>query len=166
MARHEGVAVQRDAVDLDALARRVVAKAKGQVGAVTTFAGYVRADSLGKGKVTSIDYEAFREMALEQLARIRRDAMAKFGLADCRIVHRTGTLKVGQPSIFVLCAAGHRAPTLEATAWIMDEVKRVVPVWKRERSKDGERWVEGHDHGRRQGHATAPRLPEARLPFG
>lgn len=154
-----GVSVQREDVDLDALARAVVKAGRGRVGAVTTFSGFVRADKLGKGRVQSMEYEVFGEMALEQLSRIRESALTRFGLVDCRIVHRTGRLKVGQPSIFVVCAAEHRTPTVEATAWIMDEVKRLVPVWKRERANGaGERWVEGHKHG--------GALPEARLPFG
>lgn len=154
-----GVSVQRDDVDLDALGRAVVKAGKGRVGAVTTFTGFVRADKLGQGRVRSMEYEAFGEMALEQLSHIRATAVTRFGLVDCRIVHRTGNLKVGQPSVFVVCAAEHRRATSDAAAWVMDEVKRVVPVWKRERGGGSERWVGGHGRG-------GTRLPEARLPFG
>lgn len=152
----EGVAVQREAFDLDEATRAMVDRAGGQAGAVATFTGVVRADALGGGRVEALEYEAYEEMALSQLAAVRTAAVERFGLLDARIVHRVGTLPVGHASVYVIAAAPHRREALAAVAWIMDEVKRTVPVWKRERGGDEAQWVQGE-------HATRP---APRLPFG
>ena len=89
-------------------------------------------------------YEAYEPMALAALERLEREAVGRFGVAACRIVHRLGEVPVGEASVAVVVAAGHRAPAFDACRWAMDELKRTVPIWKKESyAEGGEGWVEG-----------------------
>jgi molybdopterin synthase catalytic subunit len=100
-------------------------------GAVVTFLGLVR------GPASALRFEAYDEMAERELARVRDEAIAKFSLVDCEIRHRVAELKPGEPIVAVLVAARHRREAFEAAAWVMDELKARVPIWKQE----GGRWV-------------------------
>lgn len=115
---------------LDELRREL--RAEG-AGAVAAFLGLVR----GNERVTELRFEAYERMAEAELARVRDEAVAKFGLLDCLIRHRLGTLPAGEPIVAVLAAARHRREAFEAAAWVMDELKTRVPIWKNEAGK----WV-------------------------
>jgi molybdopterin synthase catalytic subunit len=94
--------------------------------------------------VARLAYEAYEPMALESLARIEREAVNRFGVASCRIVHRLGEVPIAEPSVAVVVAAGHRGPAFDACRWAMDELKRAVPIWKKEHfAGGGTEWVEG-----------------------
>ena len=99
-------------------------------GAVVVFWGAVRSRE-GDREITGIDYEAHREMAEHQMRRVAEDAAAKFGLREVVLRHRVGFVAAGEPSVVVRVTSGHRGAAFGASQWIMDELKRVVPIWKR-----------------------------------
>ena len=99
-------------------------------GAVVVFWGAVRSKEEDR-EITGIDYEAHREMAEHQMRRVAEDAAAKFGLREVVLRHRVGFVAAGEPSVVVRVTSGHRGEAFAASQWIMDELKRVVPIWKR-----------------------------------
>ena len=127
---------------LDAAALRQAALDPG-AGAVLLFEGCARDQHQGR-PVAQLAYEAFVPMAEAELARIREQAMARFGLLRCLVHHRLGPVPVLEAAVLVAVASPHRAEAFAAAAWIMDRIKERVPIWKRERYADGEQtWVEG-----------------------
>ena len=112
-------------------------------GAVVVFEGCARDHHLGRA-VDLLAYEAFVPMALAELARIREEALTRFGLVRCAIHHRTGEVPLREAAVVVGCASAHRKEAFEAVAWIMDRIKDSVPIWKVENYRDGGKaWVEG-----------------------
>jgi len=98
--------------------------------------------------VLRLEYETYEPMAVAALERLEREARARFDIASCRIVHRLGEVPLAEPSVVVVVAAGHRAPAFDACRWAMDELKRTVPIWKREHfTEGGADWVEGQPLG-------------------
>jgi molybdopterin synthase catalytic subunit len=98
-------------------------------GAVVVFWGAVRSTEEGR-QITGIEYEAHETMAEHQMRVLAENAARKFEVREICIRHRTGFVPVAQPSIVVRVASAHRAAAFAASAWIMDELKRVVPIWK------------------------------------
>jgi molybdopterin synthase catalytic subunit len=112
-------------------------------GAFATFSGTVRADAECETTLLALDYEAYEEMATEQMLRIRGQAIEKFGALDAAIVHRIGRMKLGETSIFVVVVSAHREAAFEACRWIVDRVKTDVPIWKKDVWSDGTcEWVD------------------------
>lgn len=109
-------------------------------GAVCTFTGIVRGENLGEA-VEGIEYEVYGGMAEAKLRELAAQARAKFGLVDCSIVHRSGALRVGDRICVIVASSAHRQASFEACAWVMEELKRIVPIWKKERTARGERWL-------------------------
>ncbi len=107
-------------------------------GAVVTFLGTVRDDGIERMEV-----EAFREAALSELQAIRDEAMNRFGLKAAEVVHRTGTLAVGESIVAIVCSAGHREEAFSGCRYIIEELKSRAPLWKKEIGEKGEHWVEG-----------------------
>lgn len=97
-------------------------------GAVVLFLGSVRAEE----GLAALDYEAYAPMVRKVLGDLADRAKATFGVLEMSIVHRTGRVPVGGDSVAIACAAAHRREAFEACAWAMDEVKRIVPIWKSE----------------------------------
>jgi molybdopterin synthase catalytic subunit len=121
----------------------VAAAARPDCGAIVSFLGTTRDHHQGR-RVLRLEYEAYEPMALEALARIEREAVAKHGLASCVVVHRLGAVPAAEASVVVVVAAAHRGPAFDACRWAMDELKRSVPIWKKEHFADGDaEWVEG-----------------------
>ena len=117
--------------------------ARPDCGAVALFLGTTRDHHQGR-RVTRLAYEAYEPMAIAALERLERDAAQKFEIATCRIVHRLGEVPLTEASVVVAVAAAHRAPAFDACRWAMDELKRTVPIWKKEFFEEGgEAWVEG-----------------------
>ena len=106
-------------------------------GAIVTFSGDVREPSQGK-KTAFIQYSAYPEMAEAQLAGIELAAAQRFGITGLRIVHRLGRLGVGETSVFIAAAAQHRGPAFEACRFAIEELKKVVPIWKEEHFLDSQ----------------------------
>jgi molybdopterin synthase catalytic subunit/molybdopterin converting factor small subunit len=133
------VGLTRDAIDVS---RVVDVVRDGADGAMVTFDGVVRNNT--RGRVTlHLDYEAYEEMALAQMLGLREEAIAKFGVREVAIVHRLGRLVVGETSVLIVVASTHRAAAFEACRWVIDMLKKTVPVWKREQFADGAVWADG-----------------------
>jgi molybdopterin synthase catalytic subunit len=99
-------------------------------GAAVSFAGVVRGSEAG-APITAIDYEAFREMAERQFALIFDQLEKRWPLESVRLVHRVGVVQVGEPSLWVEVVAGHRGEAFAACQFLIDEMKRTVPIWKK-----------------------------------
>lgn len=115
-------------------------------GAVLLFWGVVRNENQGRA-VESLEYEAYPAMAEALLAEIAREAQARWGTGAIAIQHRTGRLAVGEGSVAIAVASPHRAEAYEASRYIIEELKRRVPIWKREGYADGpgeREWLGGH----------------------
>ena len=124
-------------------AAEIVAGIKaGSDGAVCVFDGIVRDNSRGR-KTLHLDYEAYREMALEQMRALSAEAVAKFGVRDVTLVHRLGRLGVGETSVLVVVASAHRGAAFDACRWLIDTLKKTVPIWKKEQFVDGAIWADG-----------------------
>lgn len=130
-------------IDVGEVARRVVPN---HCGATVTLDGYVREFTRGRRSLYLV-YEAYEPMALKELKRLCREAHRLFDIAHIGIRHRTGRLEIGETSVVISVSAPHRRTAFEACEWAIKELKRTVPIWKKEFYEDGEVWVEG-EHNR------------------
>lgn len=143
MAPETGKArLQREPFDVAAELARVKAVSR-RVGGVVLFVGVVRDFSQGHG-VTRILFEHFPGMAEAKLAELREAAIARHGLLDLVVVHRFGELEPGDDIVLIAAAAEHRAEAFAGCSWCIDELKKIVPIWKQEHAPDGALWVESH----------------------
>lgn len=126
-------------INVGEVARRVVPV---ECGATVTLDGYVRELTRGR-RTLHLVYEAYAPMALRELGRLCRELHERFDVAHVGIVHRTGRLEIGETSVVISVSAPHRRAAFEACEWAIRELKRTVPVWKKEFFADGEVWVEG-----------------------
>lgn len=127
---------------LDAEILRCAAK-NTHSGAVLVFEGIARDNSMGK-QVAELSFSAYEPMAISQLEAIRVEAIEKFSLDVCFIHHRIGVVAPGEAAVVIVCASKHRAESLGATAWLLDELKERVPIWKQEiYASAPPAWVEG-----------------------
>jgi MoaE-MoaD fusion protein len=126
-------------IDVGAVARRIV---HARCGATVTLDGYVREWTRGR-RTLYLVYEAYAPMALKELRRLGARAHEQFDIAHIGIVHRTGRLEIGETSVVISVSAPHRRAAFEACEWAIKELKRTVPIWKKEFYEDGEVWVEG-----------------------
>lgn len=111
-------------------------------GASTLFVGTVRRVNDGKG-VTGIDYTAYGAMAEAEMAAVATEAGERFGTTRIVVEHRVGTLALGEASIVIAVSHARRAPAMEAQRFLIEEIKKRVPVWKREHYEDGTlEWVD------------------------
>jgi molybdopterin synthase catalytic subunit len=110
-------------------------------GAVVLFLGTTRAVTHGR-RTESLDYECYPEMAEKKLAELEAQARERWPLVGCAIVHRLGHLRLGEASIAIAVSSPHRAVAFAAGQWLIDTIKEVVPIWKRENWADGTtEWV-------------------------
>ncbi len=126
-------------IDVGTIARRVVLP---ECGATVTLDGYAREWTRGR-RTLYLVYEAYPPMALRELERLGREAHKQFEIAHIGITHRTGRLEIGETSVVIAVSAPHRAAAFAACEWAIRELKRTVPIWKKEIFEDGEVWVEG-----------------------
>ena len=126
-----------EAIDVGQVARRVVPR---ECGATVTLDGYVREWTRGR-KTLYLVYEAYEAMALGEMQSLGREAHKRFEIAHVGIVHRTGRLEIGETSVVIAVSAPHRRAAFEACEWLIKELKRTVPIWKKEVYEDGEEWV-------------------------
>ncbi len=109
-------------------------------GAVVSFIGKVRNKSRDK-KVTHLEYEVYETMAIKELDQIAREACSLWPLHSCMIVHRFGRVEIGEASILTAVSSPHRGDAYEASRFIIDMVKKRVPIWKKEFYDDGDVWI-------------------------
>ena len=115
-------------------------------GAVSVFIGTVRDVSDGRG-VATLEYEAYRAMAERELAAIVDEAVDKFAVRSIAAEHRVGQLRVGEVSVAIASAHAHRTAAIECTHFVIEEIKKRVPIWKREHFADGtQEWVDPGTH--------------------
>jgi molybdopterin synthase catalytic subunit len=111
-------------------------------GGIDIFLGTTRDSSKGN-KVLALEYEAYEPMALQVLAQISAEAYKRWSLKKVSIVHRIGKVVVGEISVAIAVSAAHRAEAFAACRWLIDSLKKDVPIWKKEIFADGSSWVEG-----------------------
>ena len=129
----------RERIDADSL----IALAKQpEDGAVIVFDGIVRNHSRGRPTL-HLDYEAYEEMALRQMNDLAVKARERFAIRHVTIVHRLGRLQIGETSVLIVVASGHRGQAFDACRWLIDTLKRTVPIWKKETFLDGAVWADG-----------------------
>ena len=126
-------------MDVGAVARRVVLP---ECGATVTLDGYAREWTRGR-RTLHLVYEAYPPMAISEMHRLGRQAHERFDITHIGIVHRTGRLEIGETSVVIAVSAPHRGAAFAACEWAIRELKRTVPIWKKEVFEDGEIWVEG-----------------------
>jgi len=133
------VKIVREKIDTPALLEKIK---RPPDGAAVVFEGVVRDNSRGR-RTLFLDYEAYLEMALKQMNGLVEQALAHFGIREVAIVHRIGRLQVGETSVVVVVAAAHRGAAFDACRWLIDTLKRTVPIWKKEYFEDGAVWADG-----------------------
>lgn len=135
------VALTDQPLDVAAALRRAETP---EAGAVAAFIGTIRAHTAGRA-VTRLHYEAYETMALHQLRRLAAQARERWPmLARVVVIHRTGTLEIGEAAVVVAVASPHRAEAFAACQFLIDTLKEVVPIWKHEHYADGTTWVAAH----------------------
>lgn len=131
--------IVRGPIDSGAILDRIK---RGEDGAVVVFEGVVRNQTRGR-KTLFLDYEAYEEMALQQMEALTAQALSNFQIRDAMLVHRLGRLEIGETSVLVVVASAHRAAAFDACRWLIDNLKRTVPIWKKEHFEDGAVWAAG-----------------------
>lgn len=132
-------ALTREVIDAGKL---VAAAKRGEDGAVVVFDGIVRNHTRDR-RTLYLDYEAYEEMAIKQMEGLSRLAMTRFGVRHVTLVHRLGRLHVGETSVLIVVASAHRAQAFDACRWLIDTLKKTVPIWKKETFVDGAVWAAG-----------------------
>lgn len=132
-------ALTRHAIDIRAVVARIQT---GGDGAVVTFEGVVRNNTKGRPTLC-LDYECYESMALKMLAKIGCEIAASHQITHIAMVHRLGRMLVGEASVVVIAVAPHRRPAFDAALEGINQLKKLVPIWKKEHFVDGEVWVEG-----------------------
>lgn len=109
-------------------------------GAIATFIGTTRNHNEGR-KVIALDYEAYPEMAEKELVRLGAEAKKKWPICRMAIVHRIGPLQIAEPSVMIAVSAAHREAAFAACRFAIEEIKKTVPIWKKEVYEGGEIWI-------------------------
>ncbi|MGC2246889.1 MAG: molybdenum cofactor biosynthesis protein MoaE [Terriglobales bacterium] len=111
-------------------------------GAAVVFEGVVRDNTRGR-RTLYLDYEAYEAMALKQMECLAAEARERFAVRAISIIHRLGRLEIGETSVLIVVASAHRGAAFEACRWIIDTLKKTVPIWKKEYFEDGTVWADG-----------------------
>lgn len=109
-------------------------------GATVLFLGTVRSPSDGR-QVSGLRYETYREMALGKLEEIVKEAESRWELGEVAVVHRLGVLRAGEISLLIAVSSPHRSPAYEASRYLLEEIKKRVPIWKKEYGEGEEKWI-------------------------
>ena len=115
---------------------------RGDDGASLVFEGVVRNQTRGRTTLY-LDYEAYEEMALQEMEALALRALQQYPIRDVALVHRLGRLEIGETSVLIAVASAHRSAAFEACRWLIDTLKRTVPIWKKEYFADGAVWADG-----------------------
>jgi molybdopterin synthase catalytic subunit len=131
--------LQREPIESAALLARIKS---GDDGAVCLFDGIVRNQTRNR-RTLYLEYEAYPAMALAEMERLALEALVRFPVRDLCIAHRVGRLEIGETSVLIAVASAHRAAAFDSCRWIIDSLKKTVPVWKKEFFEDGATWADG-----------------------
>ena len=129
--------VTQEPLDLQELVRYVTDP---EAGAIVTFIGTTRNNNEGR-QVIALDYEAYPEMAEKELARLGEEAKRKWKIERMAIVHRIGPVQITEPSVIIAVSAAHRDDAFQACRFAIEEIKKSVPIWKKEVFEGGEIWI-------------------------
>jgi molybdopterin synthase catalytic subunit/molybdopterin converting factor small subunit len=154
------VRIVGERIDTEAVVARLKHPADG---AAVIFDGVVRDNTRGR-RTLYLDYEAYEAMALRQMESLAAEARARFAVRGVSIVHRLGRLQIGETSVLIVVAAAHRGTAFEACRWIIDTLKKTVPIWKKEFFEDGVVWADGEPFPEeiRQPEGTAGEQPASK----
>ncbi|MGH2442567.1 MAG: molybdenum cofactor biosynthesis protein MoaE [Chloroflexota bacterium] len=111
-------------------------------GGIATFIGCVRDTSEGK-RIDHLEYEAYESMVMDKLAQVVSEASGRWPILAIAIQHRIGSLAIGDDAVAIAVATPHRAEAFESCRYVIDRLKEIVPIWKKEFSEDGAVWVGG-----------------------
>jgi molybdopterin synthase catalytic subunit len=111
-------------------------------GAAIVFEGIVRNNTRGR-RTLFLDYEAYEEMAVKEMESLIARALDQFQVRDVMIIHRLGRIEIGETSVLIIVASAHRGAAFDACRWLIDTLKRTVPIWKKEYFEDGAVWSDG-----------------------
>ncbi len=136
------VRIQREDFSIDDELERIK-KSSTDIGGVAFFLGTVRAKSRGR-QVAKIEFEHYPEMAEKQLELIREQSLEKFDILETLIIHRYGSIDLGENIVLIVVGAEHRQDAFDACRWCIDELKQITPIWKKEITPEGDFWVEQH----------------------
>jgi MoaE-MoaD fusion protein len=137
--RSEHCAIVREPIDLSAIKKKLQHP---EDGAALLFDGVVRNNTRGR-RTLYLDYEAYESMALNEMERLAQAALEKFKIRKVCLVHRLGKLEIGETSVLIGVSSAHRAAAFEACRWLIDTLKKTVPIWKKEHFEDGAVWADG-----------------------
>ncbi len=138
----ENIRILDEDFSVDAEIKRIKAVSR-RIGGIVTFLGTVRDFSRGK-EVKKLVFEHYPDMAVEKMKELREKALEKFEIIEVSILHRKGEIEIGENIALIVVAAEHRKDAFLACMWLIDELKKVVPIWKKEITAEGEIWVEEH----------------------
>jgi MoaE-MoaD fusion protein len=144
--------ITRDRIDVASVAECLK---RPEDGASVIFEGVVRNHSRGRHTLF-LEYEAYEPMALKQLDGLIAEALTRFQIRNAAIVHRLGRLEIGDTSVLIVVTSAHRAAAFDACRWLIDTLKKTVPIWKKEHFEDGAVWADGE--------AFPPEVAPARAP--
>ena len=131
--------IVRDPIDTQRTLSRLK---RAEDGAALVFEGVVRNQTRGRTTLF-LDYEAYEEMALREMEALAVRALEQFRIRDVALVHRLGRLEIGETSVLIAVVSAHRVAAFEACRWLIDTLKRTVPIWKKEHFADGAVWADG-----------------------
>ncbi|MEE9474215.1 MAG: molybdenum cofactor biosynthesis protein MoaE [Candidatus Hydrothermarchaeaceae archaeon] len=138
----ENIRILEEDFSVDAEIKRIKA-VSGRIGGIVTFLGTVRDFSRGK-EVKKLVFEHYPDMAVEKMKELREKALEKFKIIEVSMLHRKGEIEIGENIALIVVAAEHRKDAFLACMWLIDELKKVVPIWKKEITTEGDIWVEEH----------------------
>lgn len=136
------IKIQKEDFSIEEEIKKVKAKST-KIGGIVAFLGTAREFSRGR-EVKKLVYEHYFGMAQKKLEELRKRVLQKFDVFEVSIIHRTGEIKISENIVLIIVAAEHRSEAFKACQWCIDELKKVVPIWKKEVTSDGEVWVEEH----------------------
>ncbi len=134
--------IQEEDFSIDDEIKKVMNSSK-RIGGITTFLGTARDFSKGRS-IKMISFEHYSSMAQKKLAELRDEMLQKFDIIELSIIHRVGDIPPGENIVLIIAAAEHRAAAFEACRECIDELKKKVPIWKKELTPEGDFWVEEH----------------------
>lgn len=132
-------AIVREPIDIQAIRKNLE---RPEDGSALFFDGIVRNNTRGR-RTLFLDYEAYESMALNEMEKLAQAALEQFKVRDVCLVHRLGRLEIGETSVLIGVASAHRVAAFEACRWLIDTLKKTVPIWKKEYFEDGAVWADG-----------------------
>lgn len=136
------ISVQKEDIDI----KKMIEKIRDpENGCIVSFLGTVRDHAKGQ-RVVKMEIEVYEDMACKQLSEIRSEAVEKYGVNEVFVIHRYGELDVEDNIVFIAVSSGHRDEAFQACMYVIDELKKRVPIWKKETTTEGDYWVEGEKH--------------------